>query len=203
MTYRYNSPQVRKFLGSFRFRKFLRCASLQIANSHIFNDYSTNSQISTKYYTTLSNKSPKIVFVNAFLCTISIRAYVHGLTNYIDTKTKCRHLKKLNFKGTQRHIFIRVYRLEIHLVMLVFSTQLCKLQPNSQILTGDKVNSGIGLSNRPHLLMQPGGPVRQPYAGVDFIPSQDLLPLSPALMLPLPPSLCQSRYRQCLAGRGG
>ncbi len=34
-------------------------------------------------------------------------------------------------------------------------------------MTGDKVNSGIGSSNRPP---QAGGPVRQPYAGVNFIP---------------------------------
>jgi hypothetical protein len=27
----------------------------------------------------------------------------HGLINYIDTKAKCRHLKKLTCKGTSRH----------------------------------------------------------------------------------------------------
>jgi hypothetical protein len=32
-------------------------------------------------------------------------------TNYIDTKAKCRHLKKLPVK-----VFIKVYRLEIQLV---------------------------------------------------------------------------------------
>ncbi len=30
-------------------------------------------------------------------------------------------------KGTFRQVFIRVYRLEIHSVMLVFSTQFCEL----------------------------------------------------------------------------
>jgi hypothetical protein len=32
----------------------------------------------------------------------------HGLINYIDTKAKCRHLKKLACKGTLRQVFIRV-----------------------------------------------------------------------------------------------
>ncbi len=57
--------------------------------------------------------------------------YLHGLINYKDTKTKCkcRHLKNLTCKGTLRQVFIRVYRLEIQSVMLVFSTQLCELLP--------------------------------------------------------------------------
>ncbi len=54
---------------------------------------------------------------------------VHGLINYIGTKTNCRHLKKLTCKGTLRQVFIRVYRLEIPPVMLVFSIQLCELLP--------------------------------------------------------------------------
>jgi hypothetical protein len=29
--------------------------------------------------------------------------------NYKDTKTKCRHLKKLTCKGTLRQVFIKVY----------------------------------------------------------------------------------------------
>ncbi len=39
--------------------------------------------------------------------------FFHGLINNIDTKAKCRHLKKLTCKGTLRQVFIRVYRLEI------------------------------------------------------------------------------------------
>ncbi len=35
---------------------------------------------------------------------------------------------------------------------------------------GDKVDYGIGFSYRTAMPMQPGGPVRQPYAGVNFIP---------------------------------
>jgi hypothetical protein len=53
----------------------------------------------------------------------------HGLINYIDTKAKCRQLKKLTCKGTLRQVFISIYRLEIHSVILVFSTQLCELLP--------------------------------------------------------------------------
>ena len=54
----------------------------------------------------------------------------HGLINYKDTRTKCRHLKKLTWKGTLRRVFIRVYRLDhIQSVRLVFSTQLCELLP--------------------------------------------------------------------------
>ncbi len=37
--------------------------------------------------------------------------------------------KKFTCKGTLRQVFIRVYRLEIQSVMLVFSTQLCELLP--------------------------------------------------------------------------
>jgi hypothetical protein len=57
----------------------------------------------------------------------------HGLINYryLDTKAKCRHLKKFTCKGKLRQVFIRVYRLEIQSVMLLFSTKLCELLPPS------------------------------------------------------------------------
>ncbi len=45
----------------------------------------------------------------------------------IEGNAKCRHLKKLTCEGTLRQVFIRVYRLEIQSVMLVFLTQLCEL----------------------------------------------------------------------------
>jgi hypothetical protein len=55
----------------------------------------------------------------------------HGLINYIvvGTKAKCRHLRKLTSKGTLRLVFIRVYRLEMQTVMLIFSFQLCEQLP--------------------------------------------------------------------------
>jgi hypothetical protein len=31
---------------------------------------------------------------------------LHGLINYIDTRTQCRHLKKCTCKGTLRQVFI-------------------------------------------------------------------------------------------------
>jgi hypothetical protein len=50
-----------------------------------------------------------------------------GLVKYIDTKAKCRYLKKLTCKGTLRQVFIGFYRLERQSVMLVFLPQLCDL----------------------------------------------------------------------------
>ncbi len=47
----------------------------------------------------------------------------------IYTKAKCPHPKNLTCKGTLRQMFIRVYRLDIQSVMLVFSTHLCELAP--------------------------------------------------------------------------
>ncbi len=36
---------------------------------------------------------------------------MHGLINYLDTKAKCRHLKKSTCKGTLRKMFIKVHGL--------------------------------------------------------------------------------------------
>ncbi len=63
----------------------------------------------------------------------------HGLNNYTVTEAKFRHLKKLTCKGTSRQVFIRVCRLEIQSVMLVFSTQLCELLP-SPLLSGSTLS---------------------------------------------------------------
>jgi hypothetical protein len=52
-----------------------------------------------------------------------------GIDSYMDTKAKCRHLKKLSCKETLRQVFIRVYRLEIQSVKSVFSTLLRELLP--------------------------------------------------------------------------
>ncbi len=54
---------------------------------------------------------------------------LHWLINYIDTQAKMSSPKKLTCKETLRQVFIRVYRLEIQSVMLIFSTQLCELLP--------------------------------------------------------------------------
>ncbi len=55
----------------------------------------------------------------------------HGILNYIDTKAKCRHLKKLICKGTLWQVFIRVYRLEIKSVMLVFRPSFVNCCPSN------------------------------------------------------------------------
>jgi cation transporter-like permease len=56
------------------------------------------------------------------------------LASRLSTAANMGHLDrwvtiKLTCKGTLRQMFIRVYRLEIESVMLVFSTQLCELVP--------------------------------------------------------------------------
>jgi hypothetical protein len=60
--------------------------------------------------------------------------HARGQINYRDTKAKCHHLKKFTCKGTLRQVFIRVYRLEIQTVMLVFLTQLFEPLPVSPSL---------------------------------------------------------------------
>jgi hypothetical protein len=57
------------------------------------------------------------------------RTIASNMDQLTNTKAKCRHLKKFTCKGTLRQVSSRVYRLEIHSVMLVFSTQLCELLP--------------------------------------------------------------------------
>jgi hypothetical protein len=63
------------------------------------------------------------------ICFQDLQKY-HGLINYLDTKAKCRPLKKFTCKGTLQLVFIRVYRLVILSVMLEFSAQLCELLPH-------------------------------------------------------------------------
>ncbi len=74
----------------------------------------------------------KIVFIieRILLYVVMVTLY-HGLINYINTKAKCRHLKKFTCKGTLLHMFIRVYRLVKQSVMLEFLTKFCELCPNN------------------------------------------------------------------------
>jgi hypothetical protein len=69
-------------------------------------------------------------FASQHFCASLSDIYHHGLINYLDTKAKCRHLKKFTCTGTLQQVFIRVYRLEI----LVFTTALCELLPLSPSL---------------------------------------------------------------------
>jgi len=54
----------------------------------------------------------------------------HGLINYKDIKAKFRHLNKLTCNGTLRQVLIRVYRLVIQSVRLVFSTSFVNCCPS-------------------------------------------------------------------------
>jgi hypothetical protein len=56
----------------------------------------------------------------------------------IEGKAKCRHLKKRPAKGLCGRCLIRVYRLEMDSVMLVFSTQLVNCCP-SNLLSGSSI----------------------------------------------------------------
>jgi hypothetical protein len=73
----------------------------------------------------LSNPDPDSEYESGSTDTIefgskTLVSTMHGLINYIDTKAKCRHLKKLTCKGTLRQVFIIVYRLELLSVIVVF-----------------------------------------------------------------------------------
>jgi hypothetical protein len=59
---------------------------------------------------------------------VDFELYDHRLTNYIDTKTNCLHLKNLPVKGLCGRCY-RICKQEIQSVMLVFSTRLCELLP--------------------------------------------------------------------------
>jgi hypothetical protein len=62
----------------------------------------------------------------------------HGLVNYIDNKAKCRHLKKFTCIGTLRQVFIRVYKLLIRSLMLVFRPSFVNCFP-SDLLSGSSL----------------------------------------------------------------
>jgi hypothetical protein len=47
-----------------------------------------------------------------WMFTLLFMRLKHGLTNYIDSKAKCRHLEKITCKRTMRQGFSRVYRLD-------------------------------------------------------------------------------------------
>ncbi len=51
-----------------------------------------------------------ILFLVLFFC--GFVSVTHGLINYIDTKAKCRRLRKLTCIGTLRQVFVRVYTVD-------------------------------------------------------------------------------------------
>ncbi len=68
---------------------------------------------------------------------LSASFFIHGLINYIDT---C--------EGILRQVFIRAYRLKIHPLMLVFSTQIYELLPLWPSLWFNSPNSPLPCVNR-------------------------------------------------------
>ncbi len=58
----------------------------------------------------------------------------HALTNFIDTKAKCRHTKNLTCKGL-RQVFVRVYRLDMQSIIWYFRPSFVNCLP-SLLLSG-------------------------------------------------------------------
>jgi hypothetical protein len=85
---------------------------------------STHSCVRVSWPERLPSNKP---FPPLSCCVFSPVRLAHGLIKFIDTRAKCRHLKKFTCKGTLRQVFVRVYRLEIQSAVLVFSTQLCEM----------------------------------------------------------------------------
>jgi hypothetical protein len=81
----------------------------------------------------ISQNTSCLLRLQMYILHIRIRLTGVALVTYKDTKAKCCQTK-YTCKGTSRQRFIRVYRLEIQSVMLVFSTQLCELLPLSPSL---------------------------------------------------------------------
>jgi hypothetical protein len=63
----------------------------------------------------------------------SATAWNHGLFHFKDNNTKYRHLKKLTCKETLWQVFLRVYRLEIQSVMLVFRPSFVNYCPTNHL----------------------------------------------------------------------
>jgi hypothetical protein len=58
-------------------------------------------------------------------------AQLHELINNVQTKQNVVIQKNCPVKGLLRQVFIRLHRLEIQSIMLVFSTPVCELLPLS------------------------------------------------------------------------
>jgi hypothetical protein len=65
----------------------------------------------------------------ALLFATGLRDQIALGINYIGTKGKCRHLKKLTCKGTLPQVFIRVYRLVTQCHVGIFDQALRTVAP--------------------------------------------------------------------------
>ncbi len=71
-----------------------------------------------------------VIFSEEIAVLCNLYRAMHGLNKCIDIKAKSRYKKIWQCEGTLlRQVFIKVCRLEIQSVMLVFSTHLCELLP--------------------------------------------------------------------------
>ncbi len=96
--------------------------------------YNTNFRcisIAIRTYCTLKNSSFEIIHQKRRRVISNAEKFRGGLINYIDTKVKCRHLNTLACKGILGQVFIRVYRLEIWTVMLVFWSSFVNCCPSN------------------------------------------------------------------------
>ncbi len=99
----------------------------------------------------------KISHIVYFTCLFLYEVCSNVLTSLQQCLSSYKSSLSTVIQGTSLHVH-PVHRLTIKYCSQIHSPWL-----------GDIVDFGIGLSYRPVSLL-PGGPVRQPYAGVNFIP---------------------------------
>ncbi len=87
--------------------------------------------IAIRTYRTLKNSSFEIIHQKRRRVISNADQFIDGLMNYIDTTVKCCHLNILACKGILGQVFIRVYRLKIWTVMLVFWSSFVNCCPSN------------------------------------------------------------------------
>ncbi len=66
--------------------------------------FSTHREAPNVFYATSSHNNLQLF--SQWNSIVRVKSMNHGLINFIDTKAKCRNLKKLTFRGTLRQVFI-------------------------------------------------------------------------------------------------
>jgi hypothetical protein len=87
--------------------------------------------IAIRTYRTLKNSSFEIIHQKRRRVISNADNFRDGLMNYKDTTVKCCHLNILACKGILGQVFIRVYRLKIWTVMLVFWSSFVNCCPSN------------------------------------------------------------------------
>jgi hypothetical protein len=106
---------------------FFQLISFLLLYNIIFRCFS----IAIRTYRTLKNSSFEIIHQKRRRVISNADKFRGGLMNYIDTKVVCRHLNILACKGILGQVFIRVYRLKIWTVMLVFWSSFVNCCPSN------------------------------------------------------------------------